>query len=147
MEFCALFLTACLFTPPILTVAQIESHRQEIEALKVQLQEERTRRRHKEEYEALARIINSFPARHVTEARIDGLTAEMDTLSREKAGLDADTAARSRQFAAFFAALEQLRGVDAVALPSPVEVVAPAVVAGTTVGSNAVPLPVDAMDM
>ncbi len=52
------------------TQAQIESLRREIDALKQQLQEERQWRRQEEEYEALAHIINSYPARKLTEAYV-----------------------------------------------------------------------------
>jgi hypothetical protein len=45
----------------------IESHRREIRALKEQLALERTVRRHKEEYEALAHIINAFASRDATQ--------------------------------------------------------------------------------
>jgi hypothetical protein len=58
-----LWLTVCMVLPE----KQIEVHRREIDALKIQLQDERLIRRHKEEYEALATVINSFTARDLTE--------------------------------------------------------------------------------
>jgi hypothetical protein len=53
----------------------IESHRREIRALKEQLALERTVRRHKEEYEALAHIINGFASRDATQKyAVDAVT-------------------------------------------------------------------------
>ena len=96
------------------TAKLIDAHRTEIATLKTVLADERIVRRNKEEYEALAHVINTLPPRDATERQIAELNAEIDALSAEKTHLEAETAAKAKHCYAFVAALDQLKTSSAL---------------------------------
>ena len=96
------------------TAKLIDAHRTEIATLKTVLADERIVRRNKEEYEALAHVINTLPPRDATERQIAELNAEIDALSAEKTHLEAETAAKAKHCYAFVAALDQLKHSSAL---------------------------------
>jgi THO complex subunit 7 len=76
----------------------IESTKREIEELKVQLEQERVVRQHKEEYEAIARLINELPARQDTENAIAALEGDLSELERDENSLQQKMDLRTKQF-------------------------------------------------
>lgn len=82
----------------------------DIERLKRELEREREVRAHKEEYEALSKVIQQYPSRADTEARITSLTAELAALEQEQRETTRALDVRQKQFSHFFHSLTQLQG-------------------------------------
>ena len=70
----------------------------DIAQLKQELQEARTERKHKEEYDLVARKILELPSRQETTDSMSKLASEIEALEAEDARLSAATAHRTKQF-------------------------------------------------
>ena len=81
----------------------------DIQRLGEQLQEERKLRQQKEQYAALAHRINQYPPRQETQAEIQKLNGELETLKAEGEAVQAKLEMRSKRFAGFTHALHDLQ--------------------------------------
>ncbi|KAL6067573.1 REJ domain-containing protein [Balamuthia mandrillaris] len=83
--------------------------REEITQLKQTLQDEKTLRQHKEEYDSLAKVINSFPSRSETTAKMDTLKKELEELGRQRLRTAQILELRSKQFALLLHTIQDLQ--------------------------------------
>lgn len=97
--------------------AEMSSTRGDIERLAVQLEQERTTRQQKEQYSALARRINAYPARDATQAEIQRLNGEIATLKEEGDAVASALDLRSKRFAGFMHALHDMELLLATEAP------------------------------
>lgn len=70
----------------------------DIENLKVQLEESKIERQHKEECEAIRRLIGAQPARSETQKVLDELTKELSALEAENMAASRTLELRKKQF-------------------------------------------------
>ena len=88
---------------------QIAATQKDIVELRSQLADERTSRRHKEECESMARVVNQEPPRAETEAKIAEINAALEKLTREQEEVDARVDVRQKQFKLFMKTLFDLK--------------------------------------
>jgi len=81
----------------------------EIEKLKEDLQKEKENRKNKEEYETIAKVINSYPPRQQTEREIQELNQELELLSQEAASTTSRFDLRTKQLQLLLYAVHQLQ--------------------------------------
>jgi len=77
--------------------------------LKVELEHEKRRRNHKEEYEAIAKIINRFPTRSETQRQLIALEGEIAGLMEQQKNIESVTQKRKKQFALLFDCIDDLQ--------------------------------------
>ncbi|GBG90730.1 hypothetical protein CBR_g51237 [Chara braunii] len=87
----------------------IESEQAEIESLKLQLEDAKLTRQHKEECEAIRRLIAAEPAREVSQKAISVLEADIAGLERECLSITKTLDLRRKQFALLLHAVEELQ--------------------------------------
>ena len=87
----------------------LEQTKQQITQLKLDLQREQVIRQNKEEYAALAKLINAYPARKSTEAQLSSLQSEVQELTQVAEQTEAKLDLTSRRFGLFFHATQQLQ--------------------------------------
>lgn len=79
----------------------------------MQLEKERVVRQHKEEYEAIARLINELPSRQESENALAKLNGEISTLEQDEARLQGKTDLRTKQFHLLLHTVQDLQQVIA----------------------------------
>jgi len=89
--------------------AEMETTREDIKRLAVQLQEERTIREQKEQYAVLSRRINQYPPREQTQKELVELDSELDALGQEGEAVAAKLELRAKRFAGFMHSLHDLQ--------------------------------------
>jgi THO complex subunit 7 len=85
------------------------STRADIERLTTVLEQERTTRRQKEQYAALARRIHAYPSRSDTQSEIERLNSEIGELKHESDAVARALELRSKRFAGFMHALHDMQ--------------------------------------
>mmetsp|Transcript_28726 Transcript_28726/g.60391 ORF Transcript_28726/g.60391 Transcript_28726/m.60391 type:complete len:187 (-) Transcript_28726:630-1190(-) len=88
---------------------EMQTMQQDIEQLAVQLKEERRLREQKEQYAALSRRIQQYPSRSQTERNLALLEEQIALLNEEDAAIAAKLEQRSKCFAGFMHALQDLQ--------------------------------------
>jgi len=94
------------------TTAEIAESEATIAALQEQLARERKVRERKEEYEAMAKIINVLPSKKSSRAAIDVLSADVAALEAQQAELDDEMERRSRKFELLLQTIDDLQRSD-----------------------------------
>lgn len=89
--------------------ASISATRDEIEALKVELDAARLERQHKEEYEALRRLCMEFPSRAETAGHNAQLEREIEDLEKESEATASTLELRKKQFALLLHVVNELQ--------------------------------------
>ncbi|PRW20530.1 THO complex subunit 7B-like [Chlorella sorokiniana] len=125
--------------------ASIQQAEQDIEDRKRELEGARTELAHKQEYEAVKKLVMQVPSRAATLAEQEGTNKEIADLQQQSAELDALFEQRKQQFAGVLAALESLqRSIDrdepeesVVALPEGAPAAAITAAAGAAGGQAA----------
>jgi len=97
--------------------AEMSSTRADIERLTTVLEQERTTRRQKEQYAALARRIHAYPSRSDTQAEIERLNSEIASLKKESDSVSNALELRSKRFAGFMHALHDMQTLLASEAP------------------------------
>lgn len=97
--------------------ARRSSTRADIERLTTVLEQERTTRRQKEQYAALARRIHAYPSRSDTQAEIERLNSEIASLKKESDSVSNALELRSKRFAGFMHALHDMQTLLASEAP------------------------------
>ena len=90
------------------TTREIAAAEERIQKLRERLKEERAVRARKEEYEALAKLINQLPSKKESRAAIDRLEADCAALEAKKAKLDAMYNEKSARVAGVLQLLDDL---------------------------------------
>jgi THO complex subunit 7 len=89
---------------------EVRGTKDEIAALKADLDGARLDRQHKEEYEALRRLCVQFPSRSNTTARLASLEAEIAELETESEATASKLDLRKKQFALLLHLVNELQG-------------------------------------
>jgi chromosome segregation ATPase len=87
---------------------QIARAKEELVRLKLELEHEKRRRNHKEEYEAITKIINQFPSRADTQRQLQVLEEDITSLAGAKQQIEEITQKRKKQFALLFECIDDL---------------------------------------
>jgi len=90
---------------------QIEDTRTEIAECKLELQRARAVRKNKQQYEALARVIETHPERGASQKEIAEARAELDTLNEERNAITRKLELRQKQFHALIFSIQLLQQV------------------------------------
>ncbi|ELR17627.1 Tho complex subunit 7 protein [Acanthamoeba castellanii str. Neff] len=88
---------------------QIARAKEELVRLKTELEHEKRRRNHKEEYEAIAKIINQYPSRADTQRQLQALEDDLASLADAKQQIEDATQKRRKQFALLFDCIDDLQ--------------------------------------
>ena len=89
--------------------SSIKDTQKEIKELRKQLEQERKSRRHKEECEAISKVVNAQPPRAETEARIAEIEAALTTLKESEKEINEKVAMRQKQFRLLLHSLFELK--------------------------------------
>jgi len=89
--------------------SQIARAKEELVRLKTELEHEKRRRNHKEEYEAIAKIINQYPSRADTQRQLQALEDDLASLADAKQQIEDATQKRRKQFALLFDCIDDLQ--------------------------------------
>lgn len=91
--------------------SQIEETRAEISTCKLELQRARVVRKNKQEYEALARVIETQPTRGDSERDIEATRTELNALNEERETLARKLELRQKQFHALIYSIQLLQQI------------------------------------
>ncbi|KAJ1455005.1 Tho complex subunit 7-domain-containing protein [Pelagophyceae sp. CCMP2097] len=94
------------------TTAKIAHARTDIERLQGELGRERKARERKEEYEALAKLINEVAPRHQSRVELEALAAELSALEAESAELTGVLSSRAARYELLLQTIDDLDRSD-----------------------------------
>ncbi|XP_074646388.1 THO complex subunit 7 homolog [Tubulanus polymorphus] len=82
-----------------------------IKECKLELQEAKRIRKNRQEYDALAKVIQQHPDRQETFKQLETLDKELETLKKEQQDLDDKLVIRKKQFHLLISAIHQLQSI------------------------------------
>lgn len=88
---------------------EIEATQQRIESLKLELEQAKRIRKHKEECEAVARVVRRFPPRSETQQLLTVANSEAEELRQRLADIEAQVDLRGKQFRVLVQAIKDLQ--------------------------------------